>query len=147
VDVRYPTREDWLHLLANPEEWQGPEGLSFIGAIADLLQLAEECKKGSDLSLAAFEEGCKLLLNGPIVSSGLLHIRELDQETLMDAMFDVDFEQGEAGIRYWSEVATKDIRPWRTLRRLLLRPLYHWFEDEPYRQMEAYFGEEPGRNA
>jgi hypothetical protein len=146
VIVRYPTTEDWQDLLANPGAWQGAEGMAFIGTIADLLQLGEECKKGNGMSLAEFEERCQLLLDGPIIAEGLLHIRELDQETLVDAMFDVNYEQGEDGVRFWSEIARQDIRPWRTLRRLLLRPLDHWFEDEPYRQMEEYFGAEPGRN-
>ncbi len=65
----------------------------------------------------------------------------------MHAAFDVDPTLGEAGVQLWSETANKDIRPWRTLRRLVLRPLEHrWWGDEPYRQMEAYFGEEAGRH-
>jgi hypothetical protein len=147
VNIRYPAWDDWKALLDSPAQWNGPPDTAFVGTIADLLQLAEDCKKhGGAGDLAAFKVRCRALLSGAIVQAGILHLRELDQETLVNALFDVDFGHGGAGVRYWSEVDTKDIRPWRTLRRLVLRPLHQWFEDEPYRQMEAFFGEEPQRN-
>lgn len=148
MKVRYPTESDWNQFLASPDAWVGDDSTAFVGTIADVLQRAEACKKGqAALDLVTFQLRFEALLQGRLCADGILHILNLDPESFMDAAFDVEFAEGEAGVRLWPEIANKDIRPWRTLRRLVLRPLEHrWWGEEPYRQMEEYFGEEAGRH-
>jgi hypothetical protein len=148
VETRHPTREEWLRFLANPNDCEEFVGIAFIGTIADILQLAEECKKGTGpMGLRAFEERHKALCEGQLVAGGMLHTLELDRESLLEAAFTGSPYEDEEGITLWSEVATKDIRPWRTLRRLILREVgYRWWGPVPYLMMEELFGEEAGRN-
>lgn len=148
MEARYPTDKDWDEFLASPNSWEGTAGIAFLGTIADVLQRAELCKKGAGaFDLATFVQRFEALRQGPLCTGGILHILALDPESFVDAAFDVDLAQGEAGVRLWREIANKDIRPWRTLRRLVLRPLEHrWWGEEPYQQMEEYFGEEAGRH-
>lgn len=148
METRHPSRADWIRFLTNPDDCEGLVDVVYIGTIADVLQLAEECKKGAGpMGLGAFEQSHDALCRGRIVTQGILHTLELDRESILDAAFSGSLYEDEEGITLWSEVATKDLRPWRTLRRLVLRPHeYRWWGVDPYNMMEEQFGEEPGRN-
>ncbi len=148
MQTRYPTREDWLRFLDQPDNCDGIEGVFFMGTIADVLQLAEECKKsGNPMDLSAFAHRHHTLCRSRVVTAGILHTLDLDQAAIVDAAFS-KFDYGEdESMKLWPEIATTAIRPWRTLRRLVLRPHDNrWWGTDPYDQMEAYFGEEQGRD-
>jgi hypothetical protein len=99
------------------------------------------------MGLGAFEEQHRGLRRGRIVYEGILHTLDLDREALVNAAFAGSPYGDDDATTLWSEVATTEIRPWRTLRRLVLRPHDNrWWGEEPYRQMEEYFGDEQGRN-
>jgi hypothetical protein len=148
MDVHFPTLEEWIRLVTDPDNRQGREGEVLVGTIADVLQVAERCKKGrAGMEVREFHSGWETLRRGRLIASGTLHVLGLDQEGLLDALFDTDRSKGEAGVSLWTAVVGTETRPWRTVRRLILRPLdSRWWGDGPYEQMEAYFGEEPGRN-
>jgi len=148
VETRYPTREDWLRFLANPDNCEGLIGIAYVGTIADILQLAEECKKSNNpMGLTEFERLHGELRRGRLIAEGILHTLDLDREAILDAGFTGSPYEDDDAMTLWSEVSVTTIRPWRTLRRLVLRPHeYRWWGTEPYRQMEEYFGEEQGRN-
>jgi|SRR5271157_1947544 len=143
MGFRYPTWDDWERFLESPNDIDAARGEFFLGTIADVLQLIEEAKKGAvSVSLAERMQHIRALLNGSLVVRYLLRILELDQQALLEAVF-----EDPSGQELWSEVANKDTRPWRTLRRLVLRDHDNrGFGDQPYREMEAFFAEEPGRN-
>jgi hypothetical protein len=140
---RYPIDEDWERFLASPNDIGAAGEDAFLGTIADLLQRIELAKKGRiDVSLPDMKQQVRALLDGDLVGQHYLRVLELDLQALQEAMFESDSDDA-----LWREVANKNTRPWRTLRRLVLRDHDNrGFGDQPYLEMEAFFGEEPERN-
>ncbi|MBV9125738.1 MAG: hypothetical protein JO112_20505 [Planctomycetes bacterium] len=150
MEIHLLTLAEWVSLLQHSDEREQRRGQFLLGTIVDVLQLAEGCKKGEVLDLAAFRAGWKALGEKPagLLADGTLQCCGLDQDGLLDALFDWDRAEGEEGIEIWDQAADRTQPPWRTLRRLILRPTEQRYWDQGvYDAMEQLFGEEPDRNA
>jgi hypothetical protein len=136
-------------LLQHAEERERRRGQFLLGTIVDVLQVAEECKKGEARDLAVFRAGWAALGEKPagLLEDGTLQLYGLDKDCLLAALFDWDREKGEEGIVIWDQAADRTTRPWRTMRRLILRPTEQRYWDQGlYDAMEEMFGEESDRN-
>jgi hypothetical protein len=143
------TLADWRALLQSPDERERRRGEFLLGTIVDVLQIAERCKKGQeDFNGVGFRTGWDALgENAGLFEDGTVQMYGLDQACLLAALFDWDREQGDQGITLWQEAADRSTRPWRTMRRLILRPTEERYWDQGlYDAMEQLFGEEPDRN-
>jgi hypothetical protein len=119
-----------------------------LGTIMEVLEVAEVCKKGrGGLDEGTFREGWRRLrAPGGALHNGRVLLAGLDQDCLVDSLFDRG--QGADAIGFWSFAVGTGTTPARTVRRLILRPSdSKWWGAEPFAEMEARFGEEPGRNA
>jgi hypothetical protein len=144
------TLAEWRALLQHPDERERRRGQFLLGTIVDVLQIAEWCKKEQEaFDTAGFRAGWEALREKPagLLEDGTLQLHGLDRDCLVAALFDWDREQAEHGMSLWEEAANRKIRPWRTMRRLILRPTEErYWDQEIYDAMEQMFGEEPDRN-
>jgi hypothetical protein len=124
MDVQLLTLREWHALLHDADERQLRRGQFLMGTIVDVLQLAEGCKKGEAVALSALRAGWEALNEAPsgLLQDGTLQLYGLDKDCLLDALFDWDRTRGEEGISLWGPAADPTTRPWRTMRRLILRP-------------------------
>jgi hypothetical protein len=149
MDVLLLKLVDWHALLHDPNERERRRGQFLMGTIVDVLQVAEGCKKGDAVALSAFRAGWEALneVPGGLLQDGTLQLCALDKDCLLDALFDWDRTLGEEGISLWAPAADPTTRPWRTMRRLILRPTeQRYWDQDLYDVMEQMFGEEPDRN-
>ncbi len=136
-------------LLRHPDERERRRGQFLLGTIVDVLQLAEGARKGNALDLAVFRAGWNALGEKPagLLEDGTLQLIGLDKDCLLAALFNWDRERGEEGVGIWDQAADRTTRPWRTLRRLILRPTtQRYWDQDLYDAMEQMFGGEPDRN-
>jgi hypothetical protein len=142
---------EWSTLLQDADERERRRGQFLLGTVVDVLQIGEGCKKGQEaFDVATFRAGWEALRETPggLLEDGTLQLYGLDRSCLLAALFDWDREEGEQGICLWSPAADRRTRPWRSMRRLILRPTEERFWDQDvYDAMEQMFGEEPDRNA
>jgi hypothetical protein len=143
------TLAEWCAILLHPEERERRRGQFLLGTIVDVLQVAEGCKKGESGGLAAFRAGWAALWESPdgLLEKGMLQLYGLDKDCLLAALFDWDRDKGDEGIEIWDQAADHTTRPWRTMRRLILRPTeQRYWDQDLYDAMEGHFGKEPDRN-
>jgi hypothetical protein len=139
---------EWLNLLLAAGERERRRGEFLLGTIADVLQICEGCKKGRAIQEGAFRAGWDALRQERgLLEDGTLLLLGLNQNALLEALFDYDREQGDEGIVIWERITEPGTRPWRTMRRLMLRPTEErWWDQDVFDAMEQLFGEEPDRN-
>jgi hypothetical protein len=140
--------EEWRDLLLAAAERERRRGEFLLGTIADVLQIGEGCKKGQWLEEGAFCAGWDALRQeGGLLEDGTLLLLGLDQNALREALFDDERGRGDEGIAIWEWITEPGTRPWRTVRRLLLRPTEErWWDQDVFDAMEEMFAEEPDRN-
>jgi hypothetical protein len=147
MDVHLLSLAEWIAILQDADERERRRGQFLLGTIMDILQIAEGCKKGSGIEEDAFRAGWEAMRErAGLLEDGTVQLLGLDREELLDALFDHDRRHGEEGVSIWALVQ-RETRPWRTMRRLMLRPTeQRWWDQDTFDAMEEMFGEEPERH-
>ena len=148
MDPHLLTLAEWRALLHDPGERERRRGDWLLGTIAEVLQIAEECKKGGSFVGSGFHAGWNALREQPdgLLEEGTLLLLGLDKAGLVDALFEWDRELGDEGVTPWPPAADPHVAPWHTLRRLILRSQQSWLDPQVYVAMERLFGEDSGRH-